>query len=93
MLGYDRDRAHAAAQWILGHGGWCVFEVCTDVPRQQWEARVVIFDVHADAVADTVADEIAYEPGRDARLSGCDRCTLQPVPSVGSHLCYVAPSS
>lgn len=29
-----------------------MFEVCTDVPGQCWEARVVIFDLVAEAVAE-----------------------------------------
>jgi hypothetical protein len=67
-----------------------VFEVCVDVPTQQWEARAVIFDLQPDAVADTVAEEIRYEPELDARLTGCDRCTLHPEPAMGEYLCYVA---
>lgn len=95
MLGYEREQARAAAAWILDQGGWCVFEVCVDVPAQRWEARVVIFDLVPEAVADTVAEEIEYEPDRDARLTGCDRRTLRPEPAIGAHLCYVAeiPSS
>ena len=90
MSGYERSRAVAAAQAIIDQGGWCVLEVCVDVPSQRWEARVLIFDLTAEAVADTVADEIMYEPERDARLSGCDRRTLRPDPAMGAHLCYVA---
>ncbi len=80
----------AAAQSILDEGGWCVFEVCTDVPRQRWEARVVILNPLADAVADAVAEEINREPLYDARLTGCDRRTLRPAYDMGAHLCYVA---
>ncbi len=90
MLGYERERAVAAAQAILERGGWCVFEVCVDVPGQRWEARVVIFDVVADAVADAVEREIEYERELDARLSGCDRRSLRPEAGMGAHLCYVA---
>jgi CBS domain-containing protein len=86
----DRSRVIAAAQSILDQGGWCVFEVCTDVPRQRWEARVLIFDLVADAVADAVAEQIGYEPYYDARLTGCDRCMLQPDAAMGAHLCYLA---
>ncbi len=67
-----------------------MFEVCTDVPRQRWEARVPIFDLVADAVADAVAEQIGYEPFYDARLTGCDRRTRRPDADMGAHLCYVA---
>jgi CBS domain-containing protein len=90
VLGYDRSRAVAGAQAILDQGGWCVLEVCVDVPAQAWEARVVIFDRVAEAVADTVAEEIKYDSGLDARLSGCDRRTLRPTSAMGAFLCHVA---
>jgi CBS domain-containing protein len=90
VLGYDRFRAVAGAQSILDQGGWCVLEVCVDVPTQRWEARVVIFARLAEAVVDKVAEEIMVEPERDARLSGCDRRTLRPIPAMGAVLCYVA---
>jgi hypothetical protein len=51
---------------------------------------VVICDRVADAVAATVAEQIEHEPERDARLTGCDRCTLAPEPAMGAYLCYVA---
>jgi signal-transduction protein with cAMP-binding, CBS, and nucleotidyltransferase domain len=66
------------------------FEVCTNVPRQRWEARVVILNPFADAVADAVAEEINREPLYDARLTGCDRRTLRRADEMGAHLCYVA---
>jgi CBS domain-containing protein len=87
---HDRQRVIAAAQSILDQGGWCVFEVCTDVPGQRWEARLLIFELLADAVADAVADEIDYEPFYDARLTGCDRRMLRPDAGLGAHLCYLA---
>jgi CBS domain-containing protein len=87
---HDRSRIVAAAQSVLDRGGWCVFEVCTDVPRQHWEARVVIFDLCAEEVADTVAEQLGYEPLYDARLTGCDRYLLRPDARMGAHLCYVA---
>src|ERR1022692_2804962 len=40
VLGYDRFQAVAGAQSILEQGGWCVLEVCVDVPMQCWEGRV-----------------------------------------------------
>lgn len=90
MLRYERERAAAAADSILSRGGWCVLEVCVDVPSQHWEARAVIFDLTAEAVVAAVADEIEYEPERDARLTGCNRRTLGPDPTMGAYLCYVA---
>jgi CBS domain-containing protein len=87
---HDRSRVVAAAQSILDQGGWCVFEVCTDVPRQRWEARVLIFVLLADGVADAVAEQLDYEPFHDARLTGCDRRTLCPQADMGAYLCYVA---
>ncbi|HEY8764064.1 MAG TPA: CBS domain-containing protein [Solirubrobacteraceae bacterium] len=90
MLGYDRSRAVAGAQSILDQGGWCMLELCVDVPAQRWEPRVVIFGGVAESVADRVADEVSYDAGLDARLSGCDRRTLRPIPGMGASLCYVA---
>ena len=85
----ERSRIVEAAQSILDLGGWCLLEVCTDVPRQHWEGRVLIFDRTAEAVADAVEEEIAYEPQHDARLTGCDRRTLGPNASMGAHLVYL----
>jgi hypothetical protein len=78
-----------AAQRILDQGGWCLYECCIDVPRQLWEARLVIFDLSAEAVANAIEAEIELEPEHDARLTGCDRRTLCPDPGMGAYLCYV----
>ncbi len=67
-----------------------MLEVCTDVPRQRWDASAVIFNPLAEAVADAVAIEIDYEPFYDARLTGCDRRTVRPDADMGAHLCFVA---
>jgi hypothetical protein len=87
---YERRQAIEAAEAILRQGGWCVFEVCVDVPLQCWEARVLIFDVTAEAVADAIEEEIQVEPTLDARLTGCDRRRLRPEPTMGAYLCYLA---
>jgi hypothetical protein len=91
VFGYDYERALAAAGQIIQNGGWCVLEVCVDIPRQRWEPRVVIFDLSSEAVASEVAQQIDYEPARDARLAACDRRTLRREPGAGAYLCYVAP--
>lgn len=67
-----------------------MLEVCVDVPRQSWEPRLLIFDLVPDAVAEIVDEEMADEPHLDARLTGCDRWTLQPDPTLGAFLCYLA---
>jgi hypothetical protein len=90
MFGYRRARVVAGASAILQAGGWCVLEICTDVPAQRWEAQLLIFDLTADAVADVVAQEVADRPDHDARLTGCDRATLAPCAALGAHLVYVA---
>jgi hypothetical protein len=87
---YDRARTVAAARQILAHGCCCLYEVCVDVPRQHWEARVLILDLAPEAIADAIEDEIAAEPEADGRITGCDRVTLHPVPEAGAHLCYVS---
>jgi CBS domain-containing protein len=87
---YDRSRVVAAAQAILDREGWCVFEVCSDIPRQRWEPHVLIFDRVAGEVADVVEQEIACQPSYDARLTGCDRRTLRPDAGMGAYLCHVA---
>jgi CBS domain-containing protein len=93
MLGYRRDLAVRAAESILSGRGWCVLEVCVDVPSQLWQARIVIFDLVAESVADAVQDELELEPMLDARLTGCDRRTLKPDPDLGAFLVYLAPTT
>jgi CBS domain-containing protein len=80
----------AAAQSILDRGGWCVCEVCVDVPAQLWEPRALICHRDSEAIADAIETEIAEEPGLDARITGCDRTTLRVEPALGAHLCYLA---
>jgi hypothetical protein len=87
---YERSSTVEAAQVILDHGGWCVYEACLDVPEQRWEPRVVIFKRSADAVANAIELEVESEPFYDARLTGCDRLTLAPAPGMGAYLCYLA---
>ena len=50
-----------------------------DVPGQQWEPRLLIFSHDEEAVADAVELEVAYEPGRNARLVGCEHLTSKLV--------------
>jgi hypothetical protein len=90
VFGFDRPPVVRAAQSILEQGGWCVLEACVDIPSQEWETRVLIFDLVPEAVADAVIAELVDEPEHDARLTGCDRRTLCPDPSMGAHLCYLA---
>jgi hypothetical protein len=90
VLSIDRSHVLGAVRSILDQGGWCVLEVCVDVPRQRWEARAVIFDLAAEAAADAAEQEIACDPELDARLTGYDRRMLQPDPGMGAHLVYLA---
>ena len=90
VAGYERERTVAAARSIISRGGWCVLEVCVDVPSQQWEVCALLFDLVAESVADVVEEEIASEPDLDVRLTGCDRRTLAPDRGLGAPLCYVA---
>jgi hypothetical protein len=83
----ERARTLDAAQRILAQGGWCVLEVCVDVPGQLWEPHLLLFDLVADAVADAVEDEVTHEPGLDARLTGYNRTTLAPDPGMGAFPC------
>ena len=92
MASYERERTVAAAGFVLEQGGWCVLEVCRDVPRQRWEPQLVLCERDPEVVADALEAETERQPGRDARLSGCDRRTLRPAPSMGAELCYVAPT-
>jgi CBS domain-containing protein len=87
---YDRSRAVEAAQSILDQRGWCINEACVDIPRQRWEPRLVMFDLSAEAIADALESEIELEPEHDARLTGVDRRTLEPIPGIGAYLYYVA---
>ncbi len=90
---YERSQAVAAAQSILDRHGWCVYEVCVNVPEQLWESRVLFFDLTAAGVADAVEAEIQLEPEHDGRLTGCDRRGLYPEATMGSYLVYVADDS
>jgi CBS domain-containing protein len=90
MLPFERSRAAAAARLVLDRGGWCLLELCVDVPRQRWEPRVLICERDPEAVAVAIESEIARQPQLDARVTGCDRRTLKPDPALGSQLCYVA---
>lgn len=92
VAAYDRERTIAAARSIISGGGWCVVEACADVPSQQWQVCVLIFDLVPEIVADVVEEEIEFEPDLDVRLTGCDRSTLQPEPALGAMLCYIADS-
>jgi len=83
MASFEREPVIAAARAILDLGGWCLLEACVDIPSQRWQARLLIFDLDADAVADAVAGDIDCEPEYDVRLSGCDRRTLLPEPADG----------
>jgi hypothetical protein len=81
---YDRSRTVAAAQQILARGCCCLYEVCVDVPRQHWEARVLILDLTSEGVADAIEDEIAAEPEHDARIAGAigSRCNPSRRPAL-----------
>jgi predicted kinase len=83
---FDRQRAVTAARAILEQGGWCVLEACVDGRSQRWEARVLIFDHTPEAVADAIEQEISEEPGHGARLTGCDRWTLEGSAAMGAHV-------
>ena len=67
-----------------------MLESCVDIPAQSWVVQLVIFGHSAEIVADAVAEQVAEEPGLDLRLTGCNRWTLAPDPSMGAHLCYLA---
>jgi hypothetical protein len=86
----DRSRVLTAARAIIDQGGWCVLEACIDVPAQIWEVQLIVFGRVAGTVADAMAEQVEDEPGLDLRLTGCNRCTLAPDPSMGAQLCYVA---
>jgi hypothetical protein len=88
----ERSRTIDAAQRILAQGGWCVLEVCVDVPGQLWEPHDLLFDLVPDAIADVVEDEVSHEPHLDARLTGYNRATLRPDPGMGAFLCHLAGS-
>lgn len=90
MFRYDRSLVICAARSILEQGGWCVLERCVDIPRQQWETTLLVFDIAPEGVADAIEEELEHEREYDARLSGCDRRTLGPDPGMGAYLCYLA---
>ncbi len=90
MQPFVRSEARAAAQAILDRGGWCVLETGQDGPLRSWDAQLLIFELDAEAVAEVVWQEVCHEPGRDLRLTGCDRRTLRPSAGLGEHVCYLA---
>jgi hypothetical protein len=85
-----RRRYVAAARFVLEQGGWCVLEACVDVPRQQWDPRLLICERDPEAVADACLVEIERDPQRDARLAGRHRRTLRSEPDMGAELLHVA---
>lgn len=87
---YERSRVFEAARRILERRGWCVYEVCVDVPAQEWEPRALFLDLTAEGVAESLAAEIELEPEHDARLTGVDRQTLRPLPGIGPDLVYLS---
>ena len=79
-----------AAERILSRGLWCVVEVCVDVPRQDWERRLIIFRSQGAGVADAIAEWVRLAPGQDVRLNGCNRSDLRLAADLPTHLCYLA---
>jgi hypothetical protein len=87
---YERSRIFEAARRILDRRGWCLYEVCVDVPAQRWETRALLLDLTAEGVAAACEAEIELEPEYDARLTGVDRRTFLPLPGIGPHLVYLS---
>jgi hypothetical protein len=79
-----------AARRILAAGLWCTVEVCTDIPGQVWEPRVVICRTDPDEALDAVADWVRDVPGVDARLAGYTRRRLRRARNTPVALCHVA---
>jgi hypothetical protein len=86
----DRQLLLPAIQRILDAGCWCVYEVCLDVPRQEWEPRALICHRDPARVVEAIAAESDSEPRLDARLIGCDRVSLRHDRGIAAQLCYIA---
>lgn len=89
MIAFSRSEVVSAAQAVIDAGGWCVLELCIDVPTQRWEPRLLVCNERADDVAEAVGIELVLDPACDARISGYNRCTLLREPAMGAHLCRV----
>lgn len=83
----------AGAQAILDARLWCVVEVCTDVPAQTWEPRLLVCRDDAEVVATAADDWFRQEPEHDVRLAGYTRDTLRRVDGAPAPLCHVADES
>ncbi len=88
-----REAVSAAAEEILAAGYWCVVESCSDVPRQIWDRRLVVFRRDGEAVAEVASEWVDAMPHLDARLSGCCRATLRTAPGAPRHLFYLSPGT
>ncbi|HEX7300471.1 MAG TPA: hypothetical protein VF257_15850 [Solirubrobacteraceae bacterium] len=75
---------------LVDAGLWCVIEVCTDVPAQRWEPRLVLFLTDAVALVREVAAWIEDVPMWDARVAGYARDALRRDEAAPTALCHVA---
>ena len=82
-----------AAREIIQAGLWCTVEICTDVPAQVWEPRLVICRTDPDGVLEAVEGWVADVPEHDVRLAGYARRTLRRTVGSPIALCHVAVSA
>jgi hypothetical protein len=86
----ERAEIVATASAVTARRSWCVIEVCVDVPRQQWEPRLLVCQSDPGAVADAVEDWVGTDPSCDVRLGALTRTGLQPDPQSPDLLCHLA---
>ena len=82
-----------AAREIVDAGLWCTVELCTDVPAQAWEPRLVICRTDLGEVLEAVEGWIHDVPECDARIAGYTRGTLRRVADAPVALCHVVGAS
>jgi len=74
---------------IVEAGLWCAVEICTDVPAQRWEPRLLLCLGDDIAVLAEIADWIVDVPMWDARVAGYTRddpCRADHAPTALVHV-------
>lgn len=89
MLTFAREPALRSVRAFLEAGAWCALELCSDIPAQRWQPRLIVCDGRPSFVVDAIAQELDREPNADARITAYHRARLEALPGIPSHLCQV----
>jgi hypothetical protein len=75
---------------IVDAGLWCVVEICTDVPAQRWEPRLMLCLTDVVALLREIVGWIEDVPMWDVRIAGYEREALWRDEAAPTALCHVA---